>query len=107
MKADAFIALPGGFGTMEELVEAITWSQLRIHHKPIGILNMNGFYDPFILWMDQAVKEGFISQRARDIVVIREDPVSLLEALENYVDPLHGDEFLTKEMWRPLKLEEA
>ena len=58
-KADAFIALPGGFGTLEELAEMVTWVQLGIHNKPIGILNIKGFYDPYLAQIDNFIEEGY------------------------------------------------
>lgn len=67
--ADAFIALPGGFGTFEELLEIITWAQLGIHAKPIGLLNLGGFYDGLTGFFDQAINQGFIKQKHRDLIV--------------------------------------
>ena len=67
--ADAFIALPGGYGTLEELLEVITWAQLGIHKKPVGLLNVDGFYDPFLSFIDMAVSEGFIAEDARRIII--------------------------------------
>jgi uncharacterized protein (TIGR00730 family) len=108
--ADAFIALPGGFGTLEELVEATTWSQLRIHSKPVGILNTNGYYDMFIKWMDNAVAEGFIDAKSRRIVVVRDTPTELLNALYEYQDPISDSTWiLSTDMWKRkgLKLEDV
>ena len=108
-KSDAFIALPGGFGTMEELVEAITWSQLRIHAKPIGILNTNGYFDMFIKWMDQAVDEGFIDIKSRDLVVVASEPHELMTKLFEFHDPIDGEWILNNDMWkkRSLHLEDV
>ncbi|KAI9204254.1 uncharacterized protein BJ171DRAFT_506784 [Polychytrium aggregatum] len=83
-RSDAFIALPGGYGTFEELLETITWSQLNIHSKPIGILNTNGFYTHLIAMIDHAVAEGFIRPQQRSLVIVHEDPVKLLDALASY-----------------------
>jgi uncharacterized protein (TIGR00730 family) len=99
-KADALIALPGGFGTMEELLETITWSQLRIHTKPVGVLNTNNYFGPFIEWIHQAVHEGFIDEHSRNILVIRDSPEALLEALEDYEDPIRGPWLLKESMWK-------
>lgn len=66
--ADAFIILPGGYGTLEEMFEAITWSQLGLHNKRIGILNLNGFYDPLILQIEKMIAEGFIDQKYRALI---------------------------------------
>ncbi|KAK8970443.1 putative cytokinin riboside 5'-monophosphate phosphoribohydrolase LOGL3 [Platanthera guangdongensis] len=68
-QADAFIALPGGYGTLEELLEVITWAQLGIHQKPVGLLNVNGYYNSLLTFMDMAVSEEFISQKAGHIIV--------------------------------------
>ncbi|KAE9446318.1 hypothetical protein C3L33_21783, partial [Rhododendron williamsianum] len=68
-EADAFIALPGGYGTMEELLEMITWSQLGIHKKPIGLLNVDGYYNSLLALFDNGVEEGFIKPSARHIIL--------------------------------------
>ncbi|CAN6445303.1 unnamed protein product [Victoria cruziana] len=80
--ADAFIALPGGYGTFEELLEVITWAQLGIHTKPVGLLNVDGFYDSLFSFMDKALEEGFISQTARHIIVSAPTPNELVRKLE-------------------------
>ncbi|KAH7681952.1 Cytokinin riboside 5'-monophosphate phosphoribohydrolase LOG protein [Dioscorea alata] len=67
--ADAFIAMPGGYGTLEELFEVITSAQLSIHNKPVGLLNSNGYYNSLLSFIDQAVEEGFINPSARHIIV--------------------------------------
>ncbi|RKP40059.1 hypothetical protein BJ085DRAFT_37837 [Dimargaris cristalligena] len=67
--AGAFIVLPGGYGTMEELLEITTWSQLNIHSKPIILLNIRGYFDPLLLWIDRAVEEGFLAAGNRNILV--------------------------------------
>jgi uncharacterized protein (TIGR00730 family) len=79
--ADAFVALPGGLGTFEELLEIATWGQLGIHHKPVGVLNVAGYYDPLIALLDHAVKEGFVSEENRRLVVVADSPSALLEKL--------------------------
>ncbi|CAN1314874.1 Cytokinin riboside 5'-monophosphate phosphoribohydrolase LOG7 [Linum perenne] len=68
-QADAFIALPGGYGTLEELLEVITWAQLGIHDKPVGLLNVDGYYNSLLTFIDKAVDEGFIAPAARHIIV--------------------------------------
>ncbi|CAN6463578.1 unnamed protein product [Victoria cruziana] len=68
-QADAFIALPGGYGTLEELLEVITWAQLGIHDKPVGLLNVDGYYNSLLSFVDKAVDEGFITPAARHIIV--------------------------------------
>ncbi len=79
--SDAFIAMPGGFGTFEELCEAITWTQLGLHRKRCGLLNVRGFYAPLLALVDRAVEEGFVRDDARGILVAHEDPASLLDIL--------------------------
>uniref|UniRef100_A0A0E0MYP1 Cytokinin riboside 5'-monophosphate phosphoribohydrolase n=2 Tax=Oryza TaxID=4527 RepID=A0A0E0MYP1_ORYRU len=83
--ADAFIALPGGYGTLEELLEVITWAQLGIHKKPVGLLNVDGFYDPFLSFIDMAVSEGFIAEDARRIIISAPTARELVLKLEEYV----------------------
>jgi uncharacterized protein (TIGR00730 family) len=84
---DAFIALPGGFGTLDELFEAITWGQLGIHSKPVGLFNVNGFFDPLLQWVDHAVAEGFVRPHHRALVQTASDPVTLLDQLAHYEAP--------------------
>lgn len=79
--ADAFIALPGGIGTLEELAEIYTWRQLEYHKKNIGLLNINGFWNPIISWLDKATEDGFISKKARDILIVEDDIEKLLDRL--------------------------
>ncbi|KAL5228143.1 hypothetical protein ABZP36_016408 [Zizania latifolia] len=83
--ADAFIALPGGYGTLEELLEVITWAQLGIHKKPVGLLNVDGFYDPLLSFIDLAVSEGFIKEDARRIIISAPTAKELVLKLEDYV----------------------
>jgi len=85
--ADGFIALPGGLGTMDELAEALTWGQLGIHAKPIGLLNVNGYYDPLLRWIDHGVAEGFIRPHHRQLVVEGTEPAGLIEQLAQHVPP--------------------
>jgi uncharacterized protein (TIGR00730 family) len=83
--ADAFIALPGGFGTLEELAEVTTWAQLGIHQKPIGVLNVGGYYDPLLAWLERGVADGLLRPENRSLLVDRDDPAALLQALRDYV----------------------
>ncbi|KAM3359049.1 cytokinin riboside 5'-monophosphate phosphoribohydrolase LOG3-like [Capsicum galapagoense] len=85
---DAFIALPGGYGTLEELFEVITWAELGIHNKPIGLLNVDGYYNSLLSFIDKAVKEGFISPNARQIIVSAPTSTEFVEKLEECV-PCH------------------
>ncbi|KAK6938940.1 LOG family [Dillenia turbinata] len=87
-QADAFIALPGGYGTLEELLEVITWAQLGIHDKPVGLLNVDGYYNSLLSFIDKAVDEGFITPAARHIIVSAHTPHELMCKLEDYV-PKH------------------
>ncbi|KMT06255.1 hypothetical protein BVRB_7g161800 [Beta vulgaris subsp. vulgaris] len=86
--SDAFIALPGGYGTLEELLEVITWAQLGIHDKPVGLLNVDGYYNSLLTFIDQAVEEGFISPSARHIIVSAPTAQELVKKLEEYI-PCH------------------
>jgi len=79
--SDAFIALPGGFGTLEEFFEVVTWTQLGLHRKPCGLLNVAGYYDPLVALIDRAVADGFIQPANRGIVVTESDPEALIDRL--------------------------
>ena len=79
--SDAFIALPGGFGTFEEFCEVVTWTQLGIHRKPCGLLNVAGYYDPLVALFDRAVTDGFVRPENRGIVVAESDPEALIDRL--------------------------
>ena len=80
--ADAFIAMPGGFGTLEELFEMTTWTQLRFQDKPVGVLNVDGFYDPMLAFLVHANREGFIRDLHRDLIASQEDPDLLIQSLQ-------------------------
>lgn len=79
--ADAFVAMPGGVGTFEEFFEAVTWTQLGLHRKPCGLLNVDGFYTPLAVFIDQAVSEGFIKPIHRTAIIVDSDPARLLDSL--------------------------
>jgi len=79
--ADAFIAMPGGFGTFEELFEMTTWSMLGIHRKPIGLLDTDGYYQPLLAFIDHSTREGFIDPMHRELLVVRSNPAELIDAL--------------------------
>jgi uncharacterized protein (TIGR00730 family) len=85
--SDAFIALPGGFGTLEELMEVITWSQLGIHLKPCGILNVAGFFDPLLAMCDYAVEQGFIRSVDRALVITDSEPEKLIDRVCSFKVP--------------------
>ena len=85
--ADAFIAMPGGYGTLEELFEIITWAQLGIHQKPIGLLNVDGYFDALVALIERAIHEGFIRDEHRHFWVIADDPAGLLDQLTQHTMP--------------------
>jgi len=85
--ADAFIALPGGYGTFEEFCEVITWAQLGLHRKPCGILNVEGYYDALLALFDKAVAEGFLNPVNRSLVLQSSEPDRLLDLLHSYRPP--------------------
>jgi uncharacterized protein (TIGR00730 family) len=89
--SDAFIALPGGWGTMEELFEVTTWAQLNYHLKPVGLLNQGGFYDPLLAWVQRAVDEGFIRPLHQGLVSHAADIDALLAAMEAQHVPRLGE----------------
>ncbi|KAM5562693.1 cytokinin riboside 5'-monophosphate phosphoribohydrolase LOG5 [Rosa sericea] len=95
--SDCFIALPGGYGTLEELLEVIAWSQLGIHDKPVGLLNVDGYYNYLLTFIDKAVDDGFIEPSQRHIIVSATNAKELVEKLEGYV-PVH-DGAITKASW--------
>ncbi|PIN10493.1 hypothetical protein CDL12_16915 [Handroanthus impetiginosus] len=83
--SDCFIALPGGYGTLEELLEVITWAQLGIHDKPVGLLNVDGYYNYLLTFIDKAVDDGFIKPSQRHIFVSAPNAKELVQKLEEYV----------------------
>lgn len=85
--ADAFIALPGGLGTMEEIFEIWTWSQLGMHHKPCGFLDVEGYYAPLAVFLDHATREGFIRPQIRAAAMFERDPGALLRRFAAYEAP--------------------
>jgi hypothetical protein len=85
--ADGFIALPGGFGTLDEFCEILTWAQLGLHRKPCGLLNVAGYYDSFLAFLDTATRDGFIQPQYRTLIVDDADPERLLNRLRDYRPP--------------------
>lgn len=88
--SDAFVAMPGGYGTLEEFCEVVTWAQLGLHAKPCGVLNVLGYYSPLLAMFDHAVEERFLKPENRGLVLARDSVVGLLGALEE---------------WRPVRVE--
>uniref|UniRef100_A0A0D9XGC3 Cytokinin riboside 5'-monophosphate phosphoribohydrolase n=1 Tax=Leersia perrieri TaxID=77586 RepID=A0A0D9XGC3_9ORYZ len=89
--SDAFVALPGGYGTLDEVLEVIAWAQLGIHAKPVGLLNVDGYYDFLLAFVDKAVGDGFIRPSQRHLFVSAPDATSLVRKLEEYV-PVQDEE---------------
>ena len=85
--ADAFIALPGGLGTLEEIFEIWTWAQLGLHAKPVGFLDVDGFYAPLMQFLDRAMRERFLREEHRAIAVIERDPAELLHKFDHWQPP--------------------
>ena len=85
--SDAFAVLPGGFGTFDEMFEIVTWAQLGIHRKPVGLLNVAGYFDPLLGMVDRAIAEGFIVSRYREMLVLENDPAALLDRLAAHRPP--------------------
>jgi len=85
--SDAFIALPGGLGTLEELFEVWTWGQLGLHRKPYGLLNVSGFFTALLTFLDETTRLGFIRPEHREMLVVETDPAALLQRLDTHVSP--------------------
>lgn len=85
--ADGFITLPGGLGTLDETCEILSWAQLGLHRKPIGLLNVRGYYDNLVAFLDHAVDEGFVKADHRDMLILASEPGSLFERMAAYRSP--------------------
>jgi uncharacterized protein (TIGR00730 family) len=85
--SDGFVALPGGIGTLEEFFEIWTWAQLGVHDKPCGLLNIAGYFDPLLEFLDRAVAEKFVRDVHRSMVIVEREPQALLRRFESYVAP--------------------
>ena len=94
---DAFVALPGGFGTLEELFEILTWAQIGMHRKPVGILNVQGYYDPLLAMIERARQQGFIYSEHRDLIVCESTPGALLDRLAAYAPPAGLERWVTRD----------
>jgi uncharacterized protein (TIGR00730 family) len=87
--SDAFVALPGGFGTFEEVFEMVTWLQLGIHNKPVALLNVNGYYDPIVEMVKSAVRSGFIRESQAGLLIVADSPTDLLDKLKHSDFPIN------------------
>lgn len=85
--SDGFIAMPGGFGTLEEIVEVLTWGQLRFHDKPCGLLNVRGYFDKLLDYLDHTESEGFVRRENRTMLLCDDDPAGLIGQFERYAAP--------------------
>lgn len=90
--SDAVIALPGGYGTMEELFEMLTWAQLSIHKKPIGLLNIEGFYDPLIDMSKRMIEKGFLKKEYEELLIVANSSEILLDRMKNFI-PLKNEKW--------------
>ncbi len=95
--ADAFIALPGGYGTFDELFETLTWAQIGLHKKPIGLLNTLKYYEPLLAMVNHALKEKFIYDEHKVLLVADEDPKNLIEKLNNFKRPENLNRWMSRE----------
>jgi len=106
---DAFIALLGGLGTLKEIFHISSWAQLHIHHKPIGLLNVNGFYDNLLSFLDQAVEQEFLTSSARQIIISAATVEKLIDQLQSFIlviDPsMSHINWSTKESRKKLRLD--
>lgn len=90
--SDGFIAMPGGYGTLEEIIEIVTWGQLRFHDKPCGLLNIDGYFDHLIAYLDHANNEGFLRTENREMLLVDANPAALVRQFERYAAP-HVDKW--------------
>ncbi|CDY79561.1 Lysine decarboxylase family [Caballeronia glathei] len=87
--SDAFVAMPGGVGTFEELFEVYTWAQLGYHQKPVALLDVDGYYDPLLSMLQHTVEEGFMRRAYLDMLQVAADPAAMIDKLKRYIPPLH------------------
>jgi len=85
--SDGFVAMPGGFGTLEEIIEIVTWAQLRFHGKPCGLFNVDGYFDHLVAYLEHAEREGFLKPEHRRMLTVADEPRALIEAYERYSAP--------------------
>ncbi|MDA0350702.1 MAG: TIGR00730 family Rossman fold protein [Chloroflexi bacterium] len=94
--SDAFVAMPGGFGTIDEFFEVLTWSQLGLHQKPCALFNIAGYFDPLLEFIDGAVRERFLAESQRDALIVEGDVPALLAAIEAF-QPVYVEKWLDRE----------
>jgi uncharacterized protein (TIGR00730 family) len=94
--SQGFVALPGGFGTLEELFEVLTWAQIGLHQRPVGLLNANGYFDDLLHWMERAAADGFIYPEHRSLFVWASQAEALLDGLESYRRPEGLERWMTR-----------
>lgn len=94
-RSDAFIALPGGFGTLDELAEVVTWTQLGLHGKPTVLLDVDGFWEPFVALLDRMAASGFLKPQNRDLVHVRDTPCAALDHLAG-AEPVYVEKWITE-----------
>jgi uncharacterized protein (TIGR00730 family) len=85
--SDGFVALPGGWGTLEEIFEMLTWAQLGLHRKPCAFLNVGGYFDPLLAFLDEMVARGFVKEKYRPLALVARDPEALLKSLQAFQAP--------------------
>jgi len=94
--SDAFIAMPGGYGTLEEFAEIVTWSQLGIQIKPCALLNIEGYWDGLLNFVDHAVNEDFVRRENRDLIVVGATPEEVLDKIQSWRPPAHVEKWLDR-----------
>ncbi len=92
--SDAFVALPGGFGTLDEVFETLTWAQLRLHHKPIILYNPEGYFDPLVAQADHMVREGFLNEQSRSLLMVTSQLDQILPMLATFRPMMAGDKWI-------------
>jgi uncharacterized protein (TIGR00730 family) len=95
--SDAFVALPGGFGTLDELFEILTWAQLGMHRKPVGLVNVSGFWDPLVALVGHMVEEGFVPEDQVALLLVESDPSALLAKMDTWKPPALGRKWVSAE----------
>lgn len=97
-RSDAFVALPGGFGTLDELAEILTWAQLGLHQKPIALLNVKDYFTPLLRFADHMMKEGFLKEANRSLLIDAGNVETLFQKLENYTPPPSTGKWLDRQL---------